>query len=382
MPSRTAETAVLLVGERHLPPSFVVDMAKTAMASDGVDGVAMADQLQNFLPPSLWTAANAPIAEWWSDMDSVDDAFTMAAFMYASIPGANLTLLTDSIRNGPAQLVHAMLTLADITEGRVTFQVGAGEMKQCNPFGWKRSEGLSRLEDLFEIFTKFMSSDEPISHQGNHWTLDRAFLGAAKPHRPTLWGLGSGPRILDLSTSHADGLCSAAPCSWPTPEHAAAAIAGIKEDVARKGRDPDAYRIGLVCPVMIHDDEDVLDRAFDNPIVRWTTAIFGRTQPEDWRREGEEPAVPEGWTYYLRMKPHDTPQSFVDDVLAKSTRRMAELGFIWGDAANVAAQLQAYVDAGVDWICPADYLPLVLDPADAAGSLPRTIDVCERLKAA
>jgi phthiodiolone/phenolphthiodiolone dimycocerosates ketoreductase len=81
------------------------------------------------------------------------------------------------------------------------------------------------------------------------------------------------------------------------------------------------------------------------------------------------------------MKPYDTSPAFVDEVLAKTTRRMAELGFLWGSAERVAAQLQEYVDAGVDWICPADYLPIVLDPADAAGSLPRTIEVCERLKA-
>lgn len=66
-------------------------------------------------------------------------AFALAVYVYASTPGMNPTLLTDSIRNGPAQLVHSMLTLAKITEGRATSLVGAGEVKQCNPFGWKRS---------------------------------------------------------------------------------------------------------------------------------------------------------------------------------------------------------------------------------------------------
>jgi phthiodiolone/phenolphthiodiolone dimycocerosates ketoreductase len=377
----SVETAVFLAGLRHLPPSFTVQQAQTALASEGVDGIAMADQLQNFLPPSLWTQENAPIAQWWSDMDSVDDAFTLAAYMYASIPDANLTLLTDSIRTGPAQLVHQMLTLADITEGRATFQIGAGEMKQCNPFGWKRSEGLSRLDDLFQIVRAFLSSDEPVSFSGRHWELTNAFLGAAKPHRPTVWGLGSGPRILDLTTSYADGLCSAAPNSWPTPEEAAAAIASIKADVERKGRDPEAFRIGLVCPVLIHEDPAVLDRALDNPIIKWTTAVFGRTLPERWREVGEAPATPEGWTYFLKMKPFETDASFVDEVVSRTTRRMCELGYFVGSPAEVAAQLAPYVEAGVEWISPADYLPVVLPLEEAAGALPRSVAVCEHLKA-
>jgi phthiodiolone/phenolphthiodiolone dimycocerosates ketoreductase len=274
-----------------------------------------------------------------------------------------------------------MLTLADITEGRATFQIGAGEMKQCNPFGWRRSEGLSRLDDLFQITRAFLASDAPVSFEGRHWTLTNAFLGAAKPHKPVVWGLGSGPKILDLTTSYADGLCSAAPNSWPTPEEAASAIAAIRADVARKGRDPEAFRIGLVCPVLIHEDPDVLDRALENPIIKWTTAVFGRTLPERWREVGEEPATPDGWTYFLKMKPFETPASFVDEVVGRTTRRMCELGYLWGAPEVVAAKLAPYVEAGVDWISPADYLPVVLPLEEAAGALGRSVAVCEHLKA-
>jgi phthiodiolone/phenolphthiodiolone dimycocerosates ketoreductase len=273
-----------------------------------------------------------------------------------------------------------MLTLAKITEGRATFMVGAGEVKQINPFGWKRSQGLSRLEDLYRVFQKFMTSDDPVSHEGNHWTLDKAFLGAAKQHKPKIWGLGGGPKILDLSTSYGDGFAGAAPCVWATPDDAAEYISNLKEQVAAKGKDPEQFRVGALCPVLVHEDETVLDRALDNNVVRWIGAIFGRTQPLDWRRDGIEPAVPDGWTYFMKMKPYDTPPGFVDEVVGKATRKMTELGYIWGTSQQVAAQLQAYVDAGVDWISPVDYLPIVSDPAEGAAALGRTIDVCSILK--
>jgi phthiodiolone/phenolphthiodiolone dimycocerosates ketoreductase len=380
MASRTAETAVFLWGDRYAPASVTVDAAKAAAASDDVDGFAMSDQLVNFIPPSLWTPENTPLAAVLPDPDSMDDAFTLAAYAYASTPGKNLALLTDSIRNGPAQLVHQMLTLAKITEGRATFLVGGGEVKQCNPFGWKRSQGLSRLEDLYHIFTKLMDSDGPVSHEGKHWTLDKAFLGGAKQHRPKLWGLGGGPKILDLSTSHADGFAGAAPCVWATPEEAAEYISRLKEDVAAKGRDPEQFRVGAFCPVLVHEDEAVLDHALDNTLVRWIGAIFGRTQPLEWRRSGVEPAVPDGWTYFMKMKPHDTPAAFADEVVGKATRKMTELAYIWGNTQQVAAQLQAYVDAGVDWVSPVDYLPVISDPAEATASLTRSIDICSILK--
>lgn len=380
MASRRAETAVFLWGDRNASASVTVDAAKVAAASSGVDGFAMSDQLMNFIPPSLWTTENTPLAAFLPDPDSMDDAFTLAAYVYASTPGMNLTLLTDSIRHGPAQLVHQMLTLAKITEGRATFMVGAGEVKQINPFGWKRSQGLSRLEDLYRVFEKFMNSDDPISHEGNHWTLDKAFLGAAKQHRPKIWGLGGGPKILDLSTSYGDGFAGAAPCVWATPDDAAEYISNLKKQVASKGKDPDEFRVGALCPVLVHEDETVLDRALDNNVVRWIGAIFGRTQPLDWRRDGIEPAVPDGWTYFMKMKPHATPSAFVDEVIAKATRKMTELSYIWGTSHQVAAQLQAYVDAGVDWISPVDYLPIVSDPAEGGASLARSIDVCSILK--
>jgi phthiodiolone/phenolphthiodiolone dimycocerosates ketoreductase len=380
MASRRAETAVFLWGDRNAPASVTVDAAKVAAASPGVDGFAMSDQLMNFIPPSLWTTENAPLAALMPDPDSMDDAFTLAAYVYASTPGMNLTLLTDSIRNGPAQLVHQMLTLAKITEGRATFLVGAGEVKQINPFGWKRSQGLSRLEDLYQVFQKFMTSDDPISHEGNHWTLDKAFLGAAKQYKPKIWGLGGGPKILDLSTSYGDGFAGAAPCVWATPDNAAEYISNLKKQVAAKGKDPEQFRVGALCPVLVHEDEAVLDQALDNNVVRWIGAIFGRTQPMDWRRDGIEPAVPDGWTYFMKMKPYDTAPGFVDEVVGKATRKMTELSYIWGTSQQVAAELQAYVDAGVDWISPVDYLPIVSNPAQGAASLTRAIEICSIVK--
>ena len=70
-------------------------------------------------------------------------------------------------------------------------------------------------------------------------------------------------------------------------------------------------------------------------------------------------------------------------VIALLTRNQFayELGYFWGSPDVVAAKIAPYIEAGVDWISPADYLPVVLPLDEAAGALPRSVAVCERLKA-
>ena len=81
--------------------------------------------------------------------------------------------------------------------------------------------------------------------------------------------------------------------------------------------------------------------------------------------------------------------AFIEDVLAKTTRTHAETGYLWGTPEQVASKLAEYVQAGITFVVPADYLPVVGDPADAARATERSIEclgvskaVCESQAAA
>jgi len=374
------ETAVIVFGDRYMPAGAIAEQARALQASGVVDYLEMSDQLNNFIPPSLWTTENTPMAAVLPDIDSPVDAFMAVAYAAAAAPGMKITLATDSIRRGPSELVQSMLTLANMTEGNAMFQVGGGEQKQCRQFGWKRGQGLARMEDLFKIFHAYWDTEGPVDFEGHHTTLKRAYLGGAKPHRPKLWGLGGGPKLLDLATTYCDGFSAAAPCVWANAEEAGSHIAELKQELERKGRDPEAFGFGIFCPVLLHEDEDRLDAALDNPLVRWMTATYGRITPTDWRKVGIEPPVPDDWTYYMKMVPYHETAEFIADVLTKSTREVAENGLFWGTPAKVAATLQEYVDAGVNWVLPVDYMPLMLTPEEAPTALGRSIEVCSLLK--
>ncbi|HKY91463.1 MAG TPA: LLM class flavin-dependent oxidoreductase [Nevskiaceae bacterium] len=374
------ETAVILFADRYTPPRDVAAQARLLESSGVVDTVETADQMVNFVPPALWTPQHAPLARVLPDIDSTSDAFVMGAWCLAAAPSLKLAVSTDAIRRGPAEFVQTMMTLSNLAGGNATFLIGGGEVKQARPYGWRRADGLTRMEDLFRAFHAFFAHDAPFDLQGHHVQFTKAWLGGARHHRPQVWGLGGGPRLIDLVTTHGDGLCATAPCVWMTPQQAREDIAAIRQRVAEKGRDPAAFRFGMFCPVLVHDDARVIDRALDNPIARWMAATYGRVDPGDWRREGIEPAVPEGWTYYLKMLPHDTSPAFLAEVLGKTTRRMAERTFYVGTPAQVAEQMRPFAEAGVSWMLPLDYLPLMLEPEDAAAALPRSIAVCAHLK--
>ena len=90
--------------------------------------------------------------------------------------------------------------------------------------------------------------------------------------------------------------------------------------------------------------------------------------------------MPEDWAYHMKLLPYSTPDTFIDEVLARTTREHCEKGYIWGTPAAVAERLQAYVDAGVTFVAPADYFPVIGDADTAAAALPNSIEVMRLLK--
>lgn len=374
------ETAAALWPDRHIPIAAVAEQCRAYEASGVVDGVLIPDQLANFIPRQLWKPENTPLAAFMSDPDSLCDAFVIGAYVAAVAPALSLHLTTDSVRRPPAELIQSMLTLSYITGGKASFEVGGGEIKQTKPYGHPTNQGMSRMGDLFSIFTKVMDGDGPFDHEGRRWKFENAFLGGHRPHRPTLMGLGGGPTLIDHVTSHADGLVVAVPNAWPTPEIAAEQIADIRKQVERKGRDPEAFRFGMWACSVLHDGPDQLEAAMGNPILKFVAGALGRTETHTWANEGLPSPVPEGWAYYKDLLPYAMDDRFVQDVVDAVTPDHLRKSFLFGSAEEVAAQVAPFVDAGIDWVCAFDYLPVVGDPADAPNAVARLIDLCGRIR--
>jgi phthiodiolone/phenolphthiodiolone dimycocerosates ketoreductase len=379
--SATIKTALALWGDRYAPAAAVAEQAKALQAA-GVDGILLADQFGNFIPPQLWTSDVTPIAAVLPDPDSHSDVFALGGYLLAAAPGLDLALATDSVRRPPAELVQAMLTLANMTNGSVALQVGGGEAKQCKPFGHNRSQGMSRMEDLFQIFRALLDSGgAPINFQGRRWTFERASIGGGMPNRPRVMGLGGGPILIDHTTSYADGLATTCPPVYAGPDEFSAAREQILKQVEAKGRDPEQFTFAVWFPALIAPDREELERHLDNPLIKWLGAVFGRIETTDWDKVGLESPFPDEWRYYNDLLPNEITDEFLAQVLEKVTRDHVLAGWVCGTPAEVAATVKEYVDAGADWVCPMDYLPIVLDPAEAPTAFARSLETARLIKA-
>jgi phthiodiolone/phenolphthiodiolone dimycocerosates ketoreductase len=381
MVTAPVETSIPIIADRHFPPAAFGQAAAAMDASGCVDYFQVWDQLTSWYPQGLWTPENTPLATVMPDCDSFHDVWIMAGNAAASAPNLGIVLSVDAIRRGPAELTQSALTLADLTGGKAIVQLGAGEIKQARPFGWRRAQGIKRLEDFYRIYQLLMDNDEPVSFEGHHTTLRDAWIGTAKANRPHLWGLGGGEKIIDLATSYADGFCTVCPFAWTTPERVAEQIAQMKAQLERKGRDPEKFRFGVWATMLLHEDQNIIDKALDNKLTRWLTAIAGRMSMADWRAEGIEPPFPDDWHYAIKMLPMSMSTAEVEDWASRASRQMAEKSYFLGTPADAAKQLQPYIEAGIDYVAILDMLAFVLDPQDARASMSRSIQTSAEIKA-
>lgn len=381
MTDQGIDIAIPILVDRHLPASAFLDAARAYEASGVVDYMQGWDQLSSMFPPQLWNVGNAPMAALVPDLDSYPDFVAMLSAASVAAPGLGTVLSTDAVRRGPAELMQTMLTLANLTEGRAQFHLGSGEVKQCKPFGWKRAEGWDKLEDVLRLSHLFWERGaEPFDFDGKYWKLRDACLGGARNYRPQIWGLGGGPKLMDYATSYCDGFATLAPFVAYSPQRWHEMVTTMKEQLERKGRDPDSFGFGLYCAYLTHEDENLIESKLSNPMVAWFTAVVGRVVMTDWDAEGIDPPMPRDWHYALHLKPHSLTDDEVSDILSRVTPAMSDRAWIRGTPARVSDQLQAFVDAGATWISAIDMMPSILDVEDGAMAVTRTFDIAGRLK--
>jgi phthiodiolone/phenolphthiodiolone dimycocerosates ketoreductase len=380
MSGRPVEIAMPLQLSRWFPASMTLDLARALESTGAVDYLHGWDQLAGWWPPELWSPEYTPVAAITPDSSSFPNWTAMLSAAAAVAPGLGTVLAMDSIRRGPAETMQMMLTMAGLTEGKAQFHMGAGEIHNTKPFGWRRSGGFQRYEDLFEIFALMWESDGPVNFQGNVWTLDRAWIGDAKPFKPQVWGLGGGPRIIDVATSYADGFGTLCRQVAYSPERVHEMVSTMREQLERKGRDPDAFGFGLYATMVLHEDDDVIDAGLDNPLLQWMTATFGRVTMSDWDREGIEPPMPRDWHYSMKNIPLHVSKAEALDICSRVTPAMNRAAWFRGTPKDVAVELAPYIEAGATWISIIDMLPAVLDPAEGEKAMGRSLELAALLK--
>lgn len=174
---------------------------------------------------------------------------------------------------------------------------------------------------------------------------------------------------------------TAAPNTFPYVEDFAERVRQLKADVERHGRDPEGFEIAIAFAAIVHDDPDVFERMFANPLQRCYSATLGRVMSDDWHREGVEPLFPPGWSYAFKYVPQGLSRPEALDLAARVPRTMVERATVNGTSKEVAAAIEPYIEAGATWVTICDMAPLVLPPEELPGCLDRNLEVYRYLKA-
>lgn len=376
----TVETAIPFDNHRDTPLPLVAEFTKEMQETGVVDYLWLWDELSGWFPGNLWTPENNPAAAFL-DGNSTSDPFVQAAYALATNPTASVRLSTDAVRSAPAELLRKILTLANATEGKVVLAIGAGELRQTKPFGYKRAEGLKRLEDIFRLMRRLYDEPEPFTDEGNFWHLKNATIGTQRPaRRPEFWALGGGPILLDLAARYADGFEAACPQAIRSPEEFGGTVKMMREKVAGYGRDPDAFGFGVWNLCVCHDDEDGIEEVLASPLYKYFAGQFGRLDQTQWLEEGETPVMPEGWHYAMKWAPFEQTDEEVQRIVDAVTPSMARKSCHVGTPAQLRELNQQYIDAGASFIGMLDLTPLALGPDQAQESVRRHCEIFAGLK--
>lgn len=158
---------------------------------------------------------------WFSDhlMDTggirIDPWTTMGAISANTKKIEMCAAVSDVQRIHPAKMAHMIATLADLSDGRTLFGVGAGEAMNLVPFGMEFNEPRERVERLSEAIqlAKLLwssSANNPVSFTGKYFSLNEAWLDIpihTGPPQVIVGALG-GRKALEVAGRFGDGWVS------------------------------------------------------------------------------------------------------------------------------------------------------------------------------
>ena len=202
---------------------------------------------------SAWTAeaygsdALTPLA-WWGSQTSRIHLGTSIAQIAARTPTA---------------MAMAAITMDHLTNGRFILGLGAsGPQVVEGWYGQPYPKPLARTREYVEIIRKVLARDEPVSYDGEHYTLPypggaglgKAVKSITHPLRKDLpiYLAAEGPKNVALSAEIADGWLAI----YFSPRVDGFYRDALAEGFARPGavRTADNFEVAATVPVIIHDD--------------------------------------------------------------------------------------------------------------------------------
>jgi len=162
------------------------------------------------------------------------------------------TLVASPNFRHPVTFAKELMTLDDVSEGRVTVGIGAGgegwDATMLGQEPWSRRERADRFAEFVELLDRLLREPR-VSHEGRFYSADgaRSYPGCRQQPRVPFAIAATGPRGMELAASYADIWVTTGEGGAPEQlgaEQGAVVVGRQIERLAdacgRAGRDPDS----------------------------------------------------------------------------------------------------------------------------------------------
>jgi phthiodiolone/phenolphthiodiolone dimycocerosates ketoreductase len=344
----------LLMGAGVLPinPIAYADTLVRESESMGLHSVLVPDHLMAWFAEAIWPDIGNIAKVMPSPHVFMDPLLAIAAWAAATREIKFATAVTDPIRRPPAQLAVSALSLFHLTQGRFILGIGCGEAENCMPYGLPFDRPVSRLDEALTIIRKLWTQ-ERVTLDGRFWKLREAVcrLGPYRGRFPEIWIGAHGPRMLEIAGRHGDAWLPFLPMR---PETYAEKLAVVRGAAERAGRDPVAVRAGLNTPVLLAEDHDRAHAMLASMAARQLTLALDRGFFEEIGHS-HPLGLSHGVTGYV---PEWLTEAELRAAVSRAPDPMLAHDFILhGTPADIARQLKAFEDAGLEYFAPLDASP-------------------------
>jgi phthiodiolone/phenolphthiodiolone dimycocerosates ketoreductase len=339
----------------QFPPVAGHRVAVKAYEAAGLDFLTYWDQTCLTIPRSLWTPDLCPAAEryhidsWLEPWPLMTDAALATSKIRIGLSAS------DVIRRPPSVLAQLGLTLDHYAEGRFFLALGAGEMKQCRPYGIAREKPFGRLEETIKLLRLWWSTEEPVTFDGQFWKLQDAVMGAPSYTEggPELLVAGGPGKALRFAATLADGWITYTPGTVAAEDYAEE-IVQFKRYAEEAGRDPEPMTRLVLFSVVLADSEDQVEELTHNPVLRWDSAAMV-PGPHTWERFGQVNPLGENYSYPRDLIPMEWSREDALKIVEQVPPEMVRNMRFCGTPRQVAEMIQPFIEAGCNHVMIGDY---------------------------
>ena len=346
------------------PPAGAAIETARRRETQGFDAVWWADHFLHWFPNGIWTpdlvpqASSQPSPHVWFDPVPIIAAAATATQLISLGTG-----VTDVVRRHPASVAQTALTLDHISNGRFLLGIGTGEALNLEPYGLANTRPMARLEEALAIIRHFISSQEPLDHAGDFFTLRGAQIGLPPLNGtpPPIWMAAHRPRGLALAGRMADGWLPLA----TEPAQYAQMLAVVREGAQGAGRPERSIQPGLYARIVVAATRERAEEIVDASLLMRFIAL---TRPaEAFARHGHEHPLGSGAFGLTTFLPNRYSRAEALALAEAVPAAVVRESVILGTPDDIAARIREFIAVGARHIQLTNMTPMA-SPRDGAAS--------------